>query len=191
MFTGTGGWAKTQNLGCVLRMILPWLPVGFQCRLSMEMDGLINFHFKASYIACSKHLICCNARQKNPFFLWHWWFIPAYFPMGFIRRFFSSTSLNSPSCLFISSFSFLPSSPSIGLGLLGLLSGRFGGERMQSSRKHQLYKQKCVCAGRRINRITQMEKAMSSPAIQPQEVSRSEKSSQLCQTRLEIIEKRF
>lgn len=155
-------------------------------------DGWPNQFSFQSLLYCmfqTPYLLQCQAEE--PLFLVALVIYSSILSHGIYTSFFSSTSLNSPSCLFISSFSFLPSSPSIGLGLLGLLSGRFGGERMQSSREHQLYKQKCVCAGRRINRITQMEKAMSSPAIQPQEVSRSEKSSQLCQTRLEIIEKRF
>lgn len=94
--------------------------------------------FQASY------LLQCQAEE--PLFLVALVIYPSILSHGIYTSLFSSTSLNSPSCLFISCFSFLPSSPSIGLGLLGLLSGRFGGGRMQSSRKHQLYQQKCgVC----------------------------------------------
>lgn len=94
---------------------------------------------------------------------------------GIYASVFSSTSLNSPSGLFISCSSFLPPSPSIGLWLVvgfEFLSGRFGGERMQRSRKHQLYSQKCrVC---RVNRITQMEQAISSPATHTAHIQKGE-----------------
>lgn len=90
-----------------------------------------------------------QSQAEEPLFLMALVIYSNIFSHGIYAAVFSSTSLNSPSCLFISCFSFLPPSPSTGLWLVvgfGFFSGRFGGERMKRSRKHQLYNQKCrVC----------------------------------------------
>lgn len=85
----------------------------------------------------TSYLLQCQAEE--PLFLMALVIYSSILSHGIYLAVFSSTSLNSPSCLFISFFSFLPPSPSIGLWLIvgfGFFSGRFGGERMQSSRKH-------------------------------------------------------